>query len=190
MFKKLDLPFLKEFKEVELEAFTDPSWGSENADHRARIRTAIQQRINTHWNEVVLPMEVQAAGDLSKLPQFNKIFVSISHGQKLGGFAISKKPVGFDLELISRVEPVLVERVSLPDEVKFAPSPAHLWSAKEAAYKALVHFRQPKVLSDVLIGGWNENTFQLLNDKLFKAPVGLGASWSKDGYVFAAFLFR
>lgn len=190
MFKKLEVPFLKEFKDAELEAFTDELGASAQPDHRQKIRAGLQQRLNTYWNESVLAPEIQAVSNLEQVPQFKKLYTSISHGQNMGGFVISKRPVGFDLEQISRVLPAIVARVSMPEEVTLAPSIAHLWVAKEATYKALMHFHQPKVLSDVLIGGWNQGTFQILNDKLFKAPLGIGSTWVKDDHIFAAFCFR
>jgi hypothetical protein len=189
MFKKLEVPFLKEFKDAELEAFTDESGGSGLADHRMKIRTALQQRLNTHWNKSVLAPEMQSVADLQRVPQFKKLYTSISHAKDLGGFVISKRPVGFDLELRSRILPQIVARVSMPQEVELAPSIAHLWVAKEATYKALMHYHQPTVLSDVLIGGWKQGTYQLLNDKLFKAPLGMGAVWIKEPYIFSVFSF-
>jgi hypothetical protein len=190
MFKKLEVPFLKEFKEVELEAFTDSAWGSDIPGHREKIRAALQQRLNTHWNQDVLAPEVQAVSDLTHIPQFKKIYASIAHSKELGGFVISRRPVGFDIEHSVRVRAEIVERISLPDEVLQAPSPAHLWAAKEATYKALLHYQQPSALSSLLVGSWNQNTFRLLNDKFFRAPIGLGATWEKEGHIFAAFGFK
>lgn len=189
MFRKLELPFLKEFKDAELEAFIDDSWGSLVPGYRERIRAALQQRLKTQWNEDVLIPEIQAAGQVNAPPRFKKIFVSISHSKMFGGFVIGRRPVGFDIENPERVEEKIVQRISVPDELKLAPSPAHLWTAKEATYKALLHYQQPKVIAEVLIGGWNQNTFALLNDKLFKAPVGVGSTWEKDGAIFALFTF-
>lgn len=88
--------------------------------------------------------------------------VSISHTPTLGGFAFINVPhpnepnlspaLGFDLEDIARVKAKTVARVSKPDELSAAPSPAHLWCAKEAAFKALRG--RVKLLSQLTITNW------------------------------------
>lgn len=189
MFKKLEVPFLKEFKDIELEAFTDESWGSTVPGYRENLRAALQQRITTQWNKDVLPPEIQAVANLAVIPRFRKIFVSISHSVSVGGFAIARRPLGFDIEVSERVRRQLAERISAPQEILIAPSPAHLWTAKEATYKALFYYQQPKVIADVLVGDWHDQSFVLLNDKIFKAPVGRGAAWEKDQTMFAVYCF-
>jgi phosphopantetheinyl transferase (holo-ACP synthase) len=189
MSRKLVIPLLKSIRKAWTEAYVSPEWGSGHTGHREKIRTALEHQLTTNWAKEVSYSEFALLKDLDKIPSFKKVHVSISHGQDLGGFVISKKPVGFDLELKDRVIEKIVRRISVDAEVAQAPSFAHLWAAKEAAYKALREFQQPPVISDLVIGGWNKESFQLLNAQQFKAPIGQGLAWSEDPYIFSIFVF-
>jgi hypothetical protein len=82
---------------------------------------------------------------------------SISHANFIGGAAFLEEhegTVGFDVEETNRVLPEVALRVSDPHQAKIAPTPAALFVAKEASFKALRGPRQPSVLSKVEILEW------------------------------------
>lgn len=136
----------------DLQFFAKPEWGSDNPDYRNFIRAALQE--------------------LNVGAQFQH---SISHTHELGAIALSSSALGIDVELTSRVTEGPVARVCSREEVKAAPSPASLWCAKEAAFKALKSYDQPSVLSKISIGDWQKidsqtETFRLINASSFNAP--------------------
>ena len=126
--------------------------------------------------------------DLSRVPVLSRGYVSVSHTINLGGYATGPRPLGFDLEVQSRVNPKVAVRVSTMEEFARAPSAAHLWCAKEAAFKALYHFRQPKLVSEIEIDWRTEHSFFLVNagefgvkrgeGRVFDAAVG---AWEESG---------
>jgi phosphopantetheinyl transferase (holo-ACP synthase) len=189
MFKKITAPFLKAFREPEVEVFVNPDWGSQAAEHRQKIRDAIEFQLKTHWQKEVAAGELEHLHDLNRYPVFKKIHVSISHCLEMGGFVLSKMPVGFDIELVERVQQKIVARVSKEAEMINAPSLAHLWAAKEAAFKALHSFRQPDVISELQIGAWDENMFRLLNSEKYADQEGYGIAWVDGSFVFSIFHF-
>jgi len=189
MFKKLTLPHCDELRAAKVEVFTSPAWASTQPENRQKIRIALDHHLAAQWLTEVSPEEFASLKDLDQVPSFKKIHVSISHGPDLGGFAISKKPMGFDLELIDRVKDTTVRRISKEAEMINAPTPAHLWVAKEATYKALKIYSQPEVISELEIGAWSEGRFHLLNESKFTAPAGLGISWADAEHVYALFCF-
>lgn len=158
----------------DVEIFLNPAWGNNRGLLREALRLALQDET---WAAFVSTEELAAVLDLNHVPHFSQISVSISHTASLGGFAISQRPVGFDLEAQSRISDRAVRRVSSDAEVAAAPSPAHLWVAKEAAYKALRHGQQPAVISDVEMVGWklekNFWRFQVMNHSSAEGFVGI-----------------
>jgi hypothetical protein len=148
-------------------------WGSHSEGYREKIHQELVQR----------------AAEFSDS--------SISHAHGLGGFAGISTPfkdrkIGFDIELVSRVTPELARRISSnPQEAASAPSPAHLWVAKESAFKALNGPLQPQVLSQVGVVGWQKagshiETFRLANDAS-SAPNGV--VYTKLPFIFGIFIF-
>lgn len=128
-------------------------WGSQNPQHRELLHTEIA-KIKTAAPEM---------------------HTSISHCDGMGVIAYSKNPVGVDAELTSRVLSRITARVSSEEEVVAAPSPASLWGAKEACFKALKTFDQPSVLSQISIGDWKKidsqtETCRLMNPQNFHSP--------------------
>ncbi len=88
---------------------------------------------------------------------------SVSHSNILGGaaFAADEGQIGFDLEETARVLPAVALRISDDQQLRAAPTPAALFVAKEAAFKALRGPRQPKVLSEVEILEWYLHSFSI-----------------------------
>jgi len=118
-----------------------PKYASNASDYRSKLRVALHER----FQEARLL-------DLNIVPELPSGFVSISHCRTLGGYALSKYPVGFDIEESSRVEWRFLERMWNPKDEK-GPTAALHWCAKEAVFKGL-GAQQPAVISDIGIHAW------------------------------------
>lgn len=145
LFKHIPLP-------AQTELFLNPDWGQD----RQLLRRALQQSLRDEmWEAFITLEELHRVLDLEQVPCFHQLFVSISHTKGLGGFVISRQAVGLDFENAARVREALARRISSEEELHTAPSPGFLWAAKEAAYKALLSFHQPKVISEIAVGEWS-----------------------------------
>jgi phosphopantetheinyl transferase (holo-ACP synthase) len=106
--------------------------------------------------------------NLSEPPTAPGWSISISHCPQAGGFCLVSHPakVGFDIERLSRVTESIAKRIAYSaDELKSAPSPAHLWIAKEAVFKSFltpnigaIQLRRPTTLSEIEIRDWNQGS--------------------------------
>jgi phosphopantetheinyl transferase (holo-ACP synthase) len=135
-----------------------PQFASNAPDFRSRLRAHLHNRLQQ-------PQLL----DLSQIPRLDHGFVSISHCPSLGGYVLSKDPIGFDIEETSRVEQRFVDRMSHPNDHS-GPSPAALWCAKESAFKALAD-QQPSVIAQISVNNWktvDQNFFS------FKSSAGDG----------------
>jgi 4'-phosphopantetheinyl transferase EntD len=155
-----------------LRIWTSPHWGAENPQHRELIYSQLDQKM---------------AGQ--------KLYSSISHNQKIGGFAVSQYPVGFDIEESSRVSEAVIKRISTPEELKKAPDFASLWCAKEASFKALKNFEQPTTISQVEIEFEKSSAsplfrFRIQNEKKFNASPGKGLSWKESSQTYCVIVFN
>ncbi|MGE5085948.1 MAG: 4'-phosphopantetheinyl transferase superfamily protein [Bacillota bacterium] len=140
----------------ELQVYAKPEWGSDNPEHRILLHTERDKLL---------------------AQTKDKLYWSISHAKGMGILVLCNKPVGVDVEVISRVHEGVVKRVSNPAEVSSAPTASALWTAKEAAFKATREFNQPSVLCDISIGDWKNiesqlETFALLNFRTHGLPSG------------------
>lgn len=136
------LPHLRrELGEPTLEITVKPQWS--RSEIRAGLIAALPE---------LSEVERELLARLEFIPDPPGARVSISHTPTLGGFALSRgsAAIGLDLEDVARVHAKAVARVSKPTEQ--APSPALLWCAKEAAFKALRG--RPKVLSNLTTSAW------------------------------------
>lgn len=131
--------------------------------------------IKSEWASIHPQHRINIHADIGLKSDHAKTYTSISHCPLLGGFVKSPLPVGIDIEITGRVQWRVVHRVSSQIECSEAPNAAALWSAKEASYKALKHYSQPSVLSQISIGVWEKidsqtEKFELLNFSDFQAP--------------------
>ena len=136
----------------DLEIALREEWASTEPNHRNHLHQEIELR--------------------NPKKEFNS---SISHCTLMGGIALSRFPIGLDIEVRHRVEWPIVQRVSTLEEVALATEPSALWCAKEAAFKALKKYSQPSVISEISIGGWQKidsqtEKYQLLNSAHFHSP--------------------
>lgn len=131
-------------------------WGAEYPSARALIRAEISKQVG------------KDVSDLASLPDTEEFSVSISHCNGHGGFIAVRKPasVGLDVELFARVPEKSVARMSTPDEMREAPTPAHLWAAKEAVFKALRGTDQPQAISSITIANWQPGASEKLEGKI------------------------
>lgn len=150
------LEFLETYFAIpHLEIFLKPEWGSNNPQHRSLLKAQLAQ-------------QTKSADSIT--------YHSISHCPAVGVLALSSAPIGIDVEKSARVELKIIARVCSPQELLATPSPASLWCAKEAAFKALRPYQQPSVISKISIEGWQKidsqiETFQMKNSTEFQAPV-------------------
>jgi hypothetical protein len=79
-------------------------------------------------------------------------YSSLSHTVHVGGFALAKKPVGFDLESNGRnISSRATQWFASADELALVRDPLYIWVMKEAAFKATRGPYQPKTLRLVKI---------------------------------------
>ena len=146
---ELPLALLRELlQNSSLEIALKKEWGAEQKTYRQDIRTALSLSLKENF------------ANLDERPGSLKKAISISHCPGLGGYASIAKPgcIGFDVEIEDRVQSKIAARMATPKEMTDTPSPAHLWVAKEAAYKSLGESLQPVVLSAVEISEWSQLT--------------------------------
>ncbi|MFM6930058.1 MAG: 4'-phosphopantetheinyl transferase family protein [Bdellovibrio sp.] len=159
----------------ELQVYAKPEWGSDHPDHRSLLH---------------------AERDKILSQSTDKLYSSISHTKGMGVLVLCHKPLGVDVELISRIHKGVVERVSNSEELQTAPDLSALWTAKEAAFKATREYNQPSVLSDISIGDWKNiesqlETFTLLNHRTHGLSSGeRGACLKISSYCFGFFIAR
>ncbi len=156
----------------ELEFIFSDSFSAARPGFRERIRGALAARF---------PSESARMRDLSQVPRHAEFSISISHDREYGGVAIVPLPsrVGFDIEETGRVTQAIAERVRGAGDAP-APSPAHLWVAKEATFKCQFLGHQPKTSTQIAIQEWTGLTSKIF---LFRAtpldsgtdPAGYGA---------------
>jgi len=109
------------------------NWGAQSPNHRIQIREHLFEEEAEHFSSI----NKFNLYNLQMLPQAQDGYFSISHCQKIGGYAFAKGEVGFDIEEKIRVSEPIIIRTSTADEIKMAPQKKFLWVAKEAAFKAL-----------------------------------------------------
>jgi phosphopantetheinyl transferase (holo-ACP synthase) len=126
--------------------------------------------------------------DLDLVPKTKDFGISISHCKNQGVFVVSPKylNIGVDIEESHRIQKDPLLRVSSEKEIQEAPDLAHLWTAKESAFKSFLKVSGPKVLSEINIYDWENLTSNIF---LFKFNLkdsnqidlkGTGFSWKED----------
>lgn len=150
-------------------------WGAKEASYRNNIRASIQ--------EILQPEE--QVDDLSKLPKSKKWSISISHAANFGGWVALPLParIGFDVEEGRRISPAVIERMSTPQEITDCPSPAFLWCAKEAYFKALAQ-DQPQAITQLNILDWNKLESDFYSFKAMPHKPGQGWILSAEPFLF------
>lgn len=132
--------FFFESENLDLYFSCDFKWASTYSEHRLKLRRQLYKYTK---NKSVL--------DLTQRPGLPEQSISISHCPKIGGFVISKKKVGLDLEQYQRLSQNLIQRISDNVELKYFDNNSYqiVWTVKEAVFKASQG--QAKVMSEVKI---------------------------------------
>lgn len=148
--------------------FSLPDWL--NSDVRVVLYPEIQSTHKNHRNllrqrakkDLVncgIPLDgLYGFEDLSTLPKLKQGSISLSHSP-LGSAMIhssSHRSVGIDVEVKNRIHPKLLARVSLESELNSAPQGFDLFTAKEAAWKALNSFENLPTLSHIETCKWSQ----------------------------------
>lgn len=188
------------FDEVKLHI--SEAFSSQLPDSRLKLRMQIERTL--------LGAE---ALDLHQLPRHNLYTISVAHNPQLGLFAWAPNQyeLGIDIEICERVNMATVNRVSNLDEVQAAPSPAHLWVAKEAAFKAHSKMNGTKLTSDIVVCDWRDLNevagsrqssagLEVFEKKLFSAyqkldtekllTKGMGLTISNSSQILGIFLLK
>jgi len=172
-------------------------FSAENKNHRQLIRQAI---IENHKQSLTVN-EITDIQNLDLIPKSKKIFFSISHHQKIGGYSASFVPHGFDVELKSRISDQIIKRVSTVDEILKSPDIKFLWCAKEAAYKALNNLSLDSlnpnssdlIISDLQIIDWASQTktetfsYRISSNKTLDLNRNIGYIFQDSTQIFAIF---
>lgn len=148
-------PLFKFLNIKDLAVFTSIDWASTRIEHRTYIRNgicdALEKQFGLPHDAVLLNLEIT--------PRPKNFSISVSHSPQLGGFAVAPSAIGqlgFDIEVPARVSARIAERVSNTEEIKAAPSPAHLWVAKEATFKSLFGPHQPTTIPEIRLLEWQK----------------------------------
>jgi phosphopantetheinyl transferase (holo-ACP synthase) len=172
--------FSEEFEEIVREVLVlsgfhfslSSEWGARAPAGRLAIRKALMKRL-AHFQKQdtwIFSSEAKALLDLNLRPHVSFASISISHCPYLGGFVFSlgAQEIGFDIEVISRLEDNLaIKRVSSPKELSILSDRSLtrtqlgslLWSAKESSFKALT-LSEVTTLSGIETHDWSELTHQ------------------------------
>jgi len=129
------------------------------------------------WQIKVLGFHKEKEFDFSPLlkigtkPEHPFLALSISHSKNLACFVLKdlrsssqkdlvfkKISIGLDIEEAGRVSRQIVSRISIPEELEACPSPALLWTAKEATFKCLT--QKNLLLNDCFISNWEKASFE------------------------------
>jgi 4'-phosphopantetheinyl transferase len=156
-------------KDPSLQLYLFESWSSEVEGHRQVIHQFRDQQVDLFDS-------------------------SISHSKGLGGLVTSRKArVGLDIEVSERVKDHIVQRVCRSqDEFNAAPTAAHLWVAKEAAFKALKGPSQPQLISEITVSDWQKSesqieTYRLIDRQNLKLSNNQGAVFLKPPFIISVF---
>lgn len=148
-------------------------WASRAPGHREALRKGLIRDLRDRG--CLRETDRTDLADLSRPPELAGFGVSISHSPLLGGYLISERArIGLDIEEKNRLRRDIVARVCSQDEIAAAPHWSFLWSAKEAAYKALPRDRQPPVISEISVLHW-----RTVGDGAWRYEAALSAGLSK-----------
>ncbi len=162
-----------------LEIHLKREWGSRAPDHRESIHSEVKKKMAHAY-----PLSDS----------------SISHCQSMGGFVFAQQEInqifqiGFDIEEFSRIKPQVARRICQSDqEFEEAPSPASLWTAKEAAFKSLKGPHQPATVSELELAAWTQidsqtETVKIKYPKKYSLHSALGLIIKKNEFSLAFFI--
>lgn len=175
LFHKVENEIRNRFPEIDLLAEVRPEWGSAHDSHRDHIRSVADQHRE----------------------------YSISHARAAGGFVAIRESsgrtpaLGFDIEMRARVRPVIIQRIlNRSDDIRKDAPQALIWSAKEAAFKALKGSDQPDVITEISLSEFKPISDEIWSfsfavappeTQLWKRPpsFGVGYAWNEGDLQFS-----
>lgn len=146
-----------------------PEWNGVLKENRKLIRQHIFENIESA-DEIL---------DMTLIPALTTGSISISHNRAMGGYVHISENVqwGFDIELTQRLTERNAKYYASPEEIRLAPSASSLWTAKEAAYKALPLAIQPTVIGEIELVDW-----QMIDEQWASCRIGRVQKRSMSGY--------
>ncbi len=188
---------MRPFQEIETcrKLLSDPSlniylskdWSSQNENYRSLVRKAVFSKL-IELKDTAIEADVL---DLSRPPKGQFLNISISHCPGEGGFAISKKNLGWDVEQISRVKDEVVHRIMKSSMSEKPPFAAAMWSAQEASFKAFSPLLKLTHFTEIFVSNWepispNIYRFNAKASSKDQSPLnGLGLVFSFSNHVYA-----
>jgi hypothetical protein len=152
-----------------------PEWGCENENHRIEIRKGILEYLKQHHPDQV----ADSIWDLETPPLLKNLFVSISHCEGIGGFALCSKGLGLDIERTDRISQKIIDRISTENEIEQAPHFELLWPAKESVFKCSTEFY---TISQIQITQWQKSQDETFS---FTSLTANGWAFMDSTYSFA-----
>ena len=150
----LQLPQQKIIQSFSVEVLIDRSITSQIKDHRRLLRKSLMEELKLRGQTG----PTQAILDLESLPVSKGYSISLSHSP--GGSAIAlargQAGLGIDIEVKSRLDLKIINRLATQKEIDQSLDPRHLFSAKEAAWKALFSNLPSVTVSQIEISQWSQ----------------------------------
>lgn len=147
-----------------LSFYIDSNFSSQNKNHRLLIR---QHLVKTQAHCINSAEEKENILNLDLLPQLKSVYISISHNSEFGGYVVSPQPIGFDLELLTRIKKNIVERVCTNEDILKCPRYEYLWGAKEACFKLIS--QNPDIFAPIsALSEINDLVWSKVDDDLYQ----------------------
>ena len=132
-----DIFFFPEIQSSKSHSLRERNTGpSSNNEYRHLLR----QKLSEHLRQIGETRLDPSLLDLNKLPNQKGWSMSLSHcpqGSAFVALASPNRQVGLDVEALDRLSQPIIDRIAKPTEQNTCPVRLHLFSAKEAAWKAL-----------------------------------------------------
>ncbi len=190
------LPFIDFIqKQIEDENFKiqlSADWASIHEKYRIKIR----EHLGDHESGLFSRQQWAELYNLHQRPQTKVGSISISHCQRIGGYAYSKFKMGFDVEEVAKISDAVITRTSSQEERARAPHLKFLWVAKEAAFKAL-HSETEDVntliLTDLICKNWLQTSdlqiwsYQINSAKKINTTQNIGYVFSVEDLIMSVF---
>lgn len=180
-------------KDPDFDIAQKSEWAAGHPNNRQKIRTDIAQQYTKHFSREQLAL----IHDLSLIPKAEIGFFSISHCPEVGGYSYSKFQHGFDIERIHRISDPILRRTASEKEYELAPKKYYLWSAKEAAFKALNRSsssdQNDLLITDLHCVNWKPQygldvwSFQIQTNKPVSLNLNRGFLFEEKGLLFSVF---
>jgi 4'-phosphopantetheinyl transferase EntD len=129
-----------------------PQINSDISDYRLLLRKDILAELKKISPQLKEPDILS----LEAPPQHPELSLSLSHTHYGSIYGWTQKPttMGLDTEFRLRIKKNVIDRVCTDTEIKKAPQFYLLWTAKEAAFKALSKTLNCQTVSEITVSNW------------------------------------